>query len=651
MNLFYQLRTAFVFLLFLNTALFGQEFSVPVTVSDGSNSDILRIGVHPDGSETYDTGLDTLAPPVAPPGAFDARIDGTDDDYIADIRGNTAAEKTFVVKYTAQTGDGPIVLTWDNGSLAALGDFIITDNIDGLQFSLDMTTTSTLDISSATSVTNSLRILVTPQIAPVLNPISDITMDEGVTLNLGILATDANDDNIALSANNLPAFTNLSDNGNGTGTLSFAPDFEAANSYAELEIIATDDHSPALSDTVSFDLTVNNTNRAPTVNAIDNQFMDEGTILILPIFANDPDGNSILLGANNLPSFGNLSDNGNGTGSLTLTPTGADGGVYPDVTITVTDDGGLSGNAVFTLTVTDTNLAPIAAPDTTTTEEDTPISIGVLINDSDPNGEALTVTSVTQPAKGTAAIDPGETTITYTPASNFNGSDTLSYTASDGDGSQDSAKVFITITPVNDAPSITLPDVITFGADDSLTLDIWDAVSDPESADADLSYDFSASPDTLNLAYDTATGILLITPRDTANNNISELTVTVDDLAGGVSAATINVIIDPPLSVAAAINTATLPDSPVLMQNYPNPFNPVTLIRYSLPEAMHIKIGIYNSFGQQVRTLTNRHSVAGYHNILWDGKDSRGVRVASGFYLYVLKAGDFSQSRKMLLLR
>lgn len=96
---------------------------------------------------------------------------------------------------------------------------------------------------------------------------------------------------------------------------------------------------------------------------------------------------------------------------------------------------------------------------------------------------------------------------------------------------------------------------------------------------------------------------------------------------------------------------ATLPGSYSLEPNYPNPFNPTTSIRYALPASGHVTLRIYNVLGQSVRTLVDGTVEAGVHDVLWDGSDDTGIPVASGVYFYRLTAGDFEQSRKMVLIK
>jgi hypothetical protein len=92
-----------------------------------------------------------------------------------------------------------------------------------------------------------------------------------------------------------------------------------------------------------------------------------------------------------------------------------------------------------------------------------------------------------------------------------------------------------------------------------------------------------------------------------------------------------------------------LPSANALYDNSPNPFNPTTTIRYALKESMQTSITIYNSLGQKVRTLIDRPQSMGMHTVMWDGRDDGGRTVSSGVYLYRLKAGNFTQTRKMLL--
>jgi hypothetical protein len=91
---------------------------------------------------------------------------------------------------------------------------------------------------------------------------------------------------------------------------------------------------------------------------------------------------------------------------------------------------------------------------------------------------------------------------------------------------------------------------------------------------------------------------------------------------------------------------AALPSSVHLYQNYPNPVNPATTIRFILPQRSHATLTVYNMLGQPVATLANGEVEAGSHEVTFDGSG-----LASGVYFYRLRAGDYVESRKLVLLK
>ncbi len=105
----------------------------------------------------------------------------------------------------------------------------------------------------------------------------------------------------------------------------------------------------------------------------------------------------------------------------------------------------------------------------------------------------------------------------------------------------------------------------------------------------------------------------------------------------------------PPVSVET--EDPLIPDEFIVHQNFPNPFNPETEIRFALTKDSHVVINVYNTLGQQIATLTDSQYSTGFHSVHWDGKDGNGIRVSSGVYLYQIQAGEFSQVRKMSLIR
>jgi hypothetical protein len=89
-----------------------------------------------------------------------------------------------------------------------------------------------------------------------------------------------------------------------------------------------------------------------------------------------------------------------------------------------------------------------------------------------------------------------------------------------------------------------------------------------------------------------------------------------------------------------------VPISYSLSQNYPNPFNPSTTIRFALPKSGHVELKVYNTLGQEVATLVNEEKTAGTYSAQWNASS-----VASGVYFYRLKAGEYNETRKLLLMK
>jgi len=98
-------------------------------------------------------------------------------------------------------------------------------------------------------------------------------------------------------------------------------------------------------------------------------------------------------------------------------------------------------------------------------------------------------------------------------------------------------------------------------------------------------------------------------------------------------------------------NINIFPSSSKLEQNYPNPFNPSTTIRYILAGPENISIKIYNVSGQVIKEITRDQNQAGEYEVVWDGKNDFGNRVSSGTYFYQIKAGNYVEAKKMILIK
>jgi hypothetical protein len=94
-----------------------------------------------------------------------------------------------------------------------------------------------------------------------------------------------------------------------------------------------------------------------------------------------------------------------------------------------------------------------------------------------------------------------------------------------------------------------------------------------------------------------------------------------------------------------------VPGESSLFDNYPNPFNPETRISYSIVHPCYVRLAIFNVLGQRIRILVDQDQPTGSKQVVWDGKDENGNEVASGIYFYKLEAGEFNQTKKMVLIR
>ncbi len=95
----------------------------------------------------------------------------------------------------------------------------------------------------------------------------------------------------------------------------------------------------------------------------------------------------------------------------------------------------------------------------------------------------------------------------------------------------------------------------------------------------------------------------------------------------------------------------TRPEGFALSQNYPNPFNPETTIPYRISEASMVTITIYNVVGQHVRTLVDEIKPAGSYSVTWNGTNDAGIRINNGLYFYRIEAGNFTQTRKLIMMK
>ncbi|MEQ1763062.1 MAG: tandem-95 repeat protein, partial [Pyrinomonadaceae bacterium] len=168
---------------------------------------------------------------------------------------------------------------------------------------------------------------------------------------------------------------------------------------------------------------------------------------VINVLANDtdPEGNTLTVTAVTQPANGSVTFT---AGNVSFTPAANFSGTTT-FTYTISDGNGGTDTATVTVTVTGVNDGPDAVNDSATVAEDSGATvINVLANDTDPEGNTLTVTAVTQPANGSVTFTAGN--VSFTPTANFFGTTTFTYTISDGNGGTDTATVTVTVTDVPD---------------------------------------------------------------------------------------------------------------------------------------------------------------------------------------------------------
>ncbi len=189
-----------------------------------------------------------------------------------------------------------------------------------------------------------------------------------------------------------------------------------------------------------------------------------------------------------------------------------------------------------------------------------------------------------------------------------------------------------------------------FPSDTSMVTFCWTAAFDPDMQDT-VHYVFSVLDEKKQALFDTTLvngdTCLSIEPPD--SGGFYYWFVKSVDTEGAYSISdTFRVIFQ--LGVGIAKDNLQ-PNTFELAQNYPNPFNPTTTIAFKLPVKSDVKLYIYNALGQKIRTLVNKAMAPGSYKVVWDAKNDSGRKVASGLYFYELRAKNFRQVHKMILMK
>ena len=194
----------------------------------------------------------------------------------------------------------------------------------------------------------------------------------------------------------------------------------------------------------------------PVLSPTGDKSAPEGALLTFIVSATDADGDKITYSAAPLPAGATFTDDADGNGApdghatFSWTPSYTQAGTYP-VTLAASD-GQAGDSETITITVANVNRPPVAGNDSAVTDEDIAVTINVLANDADEDGDPLAVNGVTQGSHGSVTINAAGT-VTYAPGLDFNGADSFTYTVGDGQGGTAAAVVNVAVTSVNDLPA------------------------------------------------------------------------------------------------------------------------------------------------------------------------------------------------------
>ncbi|KIN72244.1 cadherin-like domain-containing protein [Sulfitobacter guttiformis] len=419
-----------------------------------------------------------------------------------------------------------VAATSEDGTVAINDDGTITFT-PNLDFTGDALINYTIEDEEGLQDTAQVTVSVGEASDPPVALDDTAETDEDTPVTIAVLANDSDPDGDPLTVTSAtsPEGTVVI---NDDGTLEFTPnaDFDGP---ATITYTITDGNGGQATATV--DVTVNPVNDGPLAED-DSATTEIDTPVTVPVLANDsdPEGDPISVISASSPD-GTVVINGDGT--LTFTPNaGFIGEAQVNYSIT---DGALTDPAVLFVQVSDPAGAPVAADDVAETPEDTPVTIPVLANDTDPQGDPLTVTVATSPDGDVVINDDG--TLTFTPNPDFNGPTTITYTVADPAGNTDTATVDVTVTPVNDPP-VTVDDAAITNQGAPVIIDVLDNDSDPEGDPLTVIAATSPNGDVVI----NADGTLTFTPAPDFNGP-AEITYTVSDGQGGETPGTVNVTV------------------------------------------------------------------------------------------------------------
>ena len=507
----------------LSYALTGTAFAVNPTTGQitVANSALLNFETTPSFALTG-TVTDNGTPSLNDTAVITINLSDVNEAPVLGAIGNQSVNELAPLAFTASATDVDAGQTLSYSVDAAALALGMTINATTGQFSWTPTeaqgpgvynVTITVADSGTPQLTDSETIQITVNEVnqnPVLGAIGDRTVNEGATLTFTINATDADlpANTLTFSANNLPSGATFDA---ATRTFSWTPtEAQGPGVFTGITFSVSDGQGGTASETIQ--ITVNEVNQAPVLGAIGNRTVQVGNTLTFTVTATDADlpANQLTLSSSALPTGATFDLN---TGVFSWTPTAGQTG-DTSLTFTVTDNGTPQLVDIETITITVTavteNRNPDAVDDTATTKKNQQVAVNVLANDVDPDGDALSITAVTNPQHGTIEIQGA--CLVYTPDYGFTGVDSVLYTVSDGKGGTDTATFTITVKSVRNHKPEAKNDRYAVNEDEVLTVSAPGVLANDRDQDGDaLTASLVAGPRHGTLAFN-ADGSFVYTP-------------------------------------------------------------------------------------------------------------------------------------------
>lgn len=547
-------------------------------------------------------------------------VTNTNDAPIAQNDAATTNENTpVVVQVLANDSD----IENDELSIVSVGRALngnATGNADGTitytpdtgysgSDAFEYTITDGEDTATATVVLTVVFVNVDPVIGA-----DQFSVAEGSSRVLNLLGNDTDGDNDVLT------IVDVSDPSNGVATIlangnvRYTPNegFSGSDSFN----YTVSDGTVEVTGQVL--ITINLVNDAPLASN-DSASTDEDTVVVIDVLSNDndPDGDTLTVTSVSNVRSGSATINADNT--VTFVPNDGFSG-QAGFSYVIDDGNGATDSAAVTILVSDTNASPVAVDDVRSTEENDPVVIAVLQNDSDPDEDPLTLSVLTQPSNGTARVSARGDVIVYSPSQGFSGTDSFTYQISDGNGAVADATVTVTVSSVNAVPT-AVSDSARVSQGEAINIAVLANDTDPDGDDLTVSID--TSPD--NGAVRVLTNNSILYTADETFSGEDTFVYAIADGNGGTATATVTVTVE-----QVIVNNPPVAVDDITLATQGQAVNFNVLANDSDPDGDNLTVTVTTPPDNGVATVLSNNQIRYTPSARFTGRDNIGYTVSDG---------------------